>query len=260
MNKKIPQTIIEFKNFHFFYHKKTAEPALIDINLKIPADSITAIIGRSGCGKSTLLWSINRLHELNSDTKIEGDVLFKNNSIYSSKTDPIILRKKIGIVFQKPAPFKMSIFENIAFALRIHGMRDFELLEKTVISALKAVDLWEEVKDRLDRSALMLSGGQQQRLCIARCIANKPDIILLDEPTSSLDPISKEQIENLIFNLKKEYTIILVTHSLSEASKVSDYTLFLDKGKIVEFGKTKHFFTEPKKKLTAEYINREFKK
>lgn len=247
--------ILEFKNFTFTYFKQKEKiPVLENINLAFYENKLTAIIGPSGCGKSTLLWSINRLNELKNNNQSTGHLYFENNDIYAKKTNLLDLRKKIGLVFQKPTPFATTIYKNITFALRFHGINDHAELDKIVESTLKQVNLWEEVKDRLHTSPLELSGGQQQRLCIARCLATKPKILLMDEPTSSLDPISREKIENLLFELKKKYTILLVTHSLSQASKISDYSVYLNGGKIIEYGKTRHLFTQPKDKRTADYI------
>lgn len=252
----LEKVIIKFVNFSFGHQKqKDQQPAIKNIDLPIVANKITAIIGSSGCGKTTLLWSINRLNELQGNTYyFSGQVFFDQQPIYDKKMNVVNLRKKIGLVFQKPAPFPMSIYDNVAFALRIHGQHKHDLLDKLVKDSLKQVNLWDEVKDRLHTPALNLSGGQQQRLCIARCLANKPEVILMDEPTSALDPISKSKIENLIFSLKKKYTIVLVTHSLNQASKVSDYTAFLENGVLVEYGKTKHLFVAPKSTKTLRYI------
>lgn len=253
--KEILKPILEFKNFNFFYSKNDPKSLVLkNINLKIYPKKVTVIIGASGCGKSTLLRSINRMNEIQSDCKNEGLILLNDKSIFDKKINPEKLRREVGLVFQKPTPFKKSIFENIAFALRVNNkLTEIEIKSK-VIESLKSVNLWEEVKERLYDSALDLSGGQQQRLCIARCIVNEPNIILMDEPTSSLDPISKNKIENLIFSLKKKYTIILITHSLSQASKISDFLIFMNNGKIVETGKTRHVFTQPKEELTSLYI------
>ncbi len=248
-------SILEFKDFYFYYQKNKQQIEILkNINLTFFEKKMTAIIGPSGCGKSTLLWSINRLNELKFNNSIKGKLFFENKNIYSKKTDLLDLRKKIGLVFQKPTPFATSIYKNITFALRFHGINNKAELDKIVKSTLKQVNLWNEVKNRLHTSALDLSGGQQQRLCIARCLATKPKILLMDEPTSSLDPISREKIENLLFALKKDYTILLVTHSLSQASKISDYLVYLNSGKIIEYGKTRHVFTQPKHKETADYI------
>ena len=278
MENSSEQIIINFVDFTFGYHQgKDVKPAITKINLPIVANRITSIIGSSGCGKTTLLWSINRLSELQTDSHyFTGQIFYHSQPIYDhqksfweknwkqmfvrdpktdqQKIDVVALRKKIGLVFQKPTPFPMSIYENVAFALRIHGKHQHHLLDEVVESSLKQVNLWDEVKDRLHSPALNLSGGQQQRLCIARCLANSPEIILMDEPTSALDPISKGKIEDLIFSLKKKYTIVLVTHSLNQASKVSDYTAFLEDGLLVEYGETKNLFIQPKNKKTLRYI------
>ncbi len=261
MNKKNSlKPILQFVDFTFFYHSgQNQQPALDKINLSIFPNQITAVIGSSGCGKTTLLWTINRLSELQSDSyHVRGQIFFNGKPIYGSGIDVVSLRRNIGLVFQKPAPFPMSIYENIAFAIRIHNQNPEKVLDKIVEDSLKQVNLWEEVKDRLHESALNLSGGQQQRLCIARCLSNQPKIILMDEPTSALDPVSKQKLENLIFSLKKKYTIIIVTHSLNQASKVSDYVVFLEKGVLIEHGQTKHVFVQPKNKKTLRYITGRF--
>ena len=249
------QPIIHFQDFNFFYFKSKSElQVLKNINLKIMKNAITAIIGPSGCGKSTLLWSINRLNELKNNNFTNGKLFFEATNIYQKKVDLMSLRRRIGLVFQKPTPFNTTIYNNIVFAPRFHGVHNRKELQSIVESTLKQVNLWDEVKDRLHTSALELSGGQQQRLCIARCLATKPKILLMDEPTSSLDPISREKIENLLFKLKEKYTIIVVTHNLNQASKISDFLAYLKNGKIVEYGLTRHVFTEPKHKATADYI------
>ncbi len=252
---QIKNPIIKIVDFNFYYQKSMHKVQILKkINLKIAPNQITTIIGRTGCGKSTLLWSINRLNELKSRTFIEGQIFFKNISIYDKNISLINLRKKIGLVFQEPTPFPMSIYNNLSLALKISSKKTKPEIYEDVKSALIKVNLWNDVQDRLHSSALELSGGQQQKLSIARCIINKPDVILMDEPTSSLDPISREIIEALILQLKKSYTIILVTHSLSQASKISDYVVYLDQGMVIEFGRAHHIFTQPQKKLTEQYI------
>ena len=250
-----PRTILEFRNFNFAYFKQQERvPVLENLNLSFYEQKLTAIIGPSGCGKSTLLWAINRLNELKNNNTSSGQLLFEGKDIYGKKTNLLNLRKQIGLVFQKPTPFATTIYKNITFALRFHGKHNRTELNQIVEATLKQVNLWEEVKHRLHTSPLELSGGQQQRLCIARCLATKPKVLLMDEPTSSLDPISRERIENLLFELKKHYTILLVTHSLSQASKISDYSVYLNNGKVIEYGKTHHLFTQPQQQQTADYI------
>ena len=232
--------------------------ALKDISIDIPKNSITAFIGPSGCGKSTFLRCLNRMNDLIKNCRIEGEVLVNGENIYESGVDVVELRKRIGMVFQKPNPFPMSIYENIAYGPRIHGEKDKEKLNVIVEETLKAAALWDEVSDRLDSPALDLSGGQQQRLCIARSLAVKPEIILLDEPCSALDPISTSKIEDLLMNLKKDYTIVIVTHNMQQAARVSDHTAYFLLGELIEFGDTRQIFEMPHEKSTEDYITGRF--
>ena len=232
--------------------------ALKDINMDIDENQVTALIGPSGCGKSTFLKCINRMNDLIPGCRVEGDIIIDGTDIYKDGVDIAYLRKEIGMVFQKPNPFEMSIFDNIAYGPRIHGLHDKKKLEMIVERSLKHAALWEEVKDRLHQSALGLSGGQQQRLCIARVLAVEPSIVLMDEPTSALDPISTGKIEELIAELKKEYTIIIVTHNMQQAARVSDKTAFFLLGDMVEMGNTRQIFQLPQDKRTEDYITGRF--
>lgn len=233
--------------------------ALKNINININNKMVTAIIGPSGCGKSTFIRCINRMHEVIPNTKVEGEILLDGENIYGSEIDPIEIRRKIGMVFQKPNPFPtLSIYDNVAAGLKLNGMRKKNQLYIIVEETLKMAALWDEVKDKLHLSGVSLSGGQQQRLCIARALAVKPEVILFDEPCSSLDPISTAKIEELIFQLKKDYTIIIVTHNMQQAARVSDYTGFFLLGELIEFGKTQDIFTTPKDKRTEDYITGRF--
>ena len=231
---------------------------LKNINLHIPEQAVTAIMGPSGCGKSTLLRCINRMNDFIPGTRIEGHVLIDGKDIYHDTINVYELRKRVGMVFQKPNPFPKSIFENVAYGLKIHGVRDRKLLHEKVRKALIDANLWDEVKDRLHEPALELSGGQQQRLCIARALAVEPDIILLDEPASALDPISTAKLEELIRKLREKYTIVIVTHNLQQAARVSDYTAFMLMGEIVEFDVTTKIFTNPKDRRTENYLMGKF--
>ncbi|WP_432645127.1 phosphate ABC transporter ATP-binding protein PstB [Methanobrevibacter sp.] len=231
---------------------------LKNINITFPKNSITALIGPSGCGKSTFLRSINRMNDLIPTFSYDGDIYIDDESIYNPNIDVVELRKKVGMVFQKPNPFPKSIYENVAYGLRIHGIDDEDFIKERVTESLKAAVIWDEVKDKLDKSAMGLSGGQQQRLCIARTIANNPEVILMDEPCSALDPISTLKIEDLIHRLKEDYTIIIVTHNMQQASRVSDYTSVFLNGEILESGKTEQIFINPKEKKTEEYITGRF--
>lgn len=231
--------------------------ALKNINLEIPKNKITAFIGPSGCGKSTLLKSLNRMNDLIPNCKIVGDILLDGKSIQKG-INVTLLRKKVGMVFQKPNPFPMSVYDNIAYGPRTHGIHNKEKLDKIVETSLKNAAIWDEVKDRLNKSALGLSGGQQQRLCIARALAIEPDVLLMDEPTSALDPISTTKIEELILKLKKEYTIVIVTHNMQQAVRVSDKTAFFLLGEVVEFNKTSTLFSTPQDKRTEDYITGRF--
>ena len=228
--------------------------ALREINLNIPSNRVTAFIGPSGCGKSTLLRCFNRLNDLIENCRIEGEILLNGRDIYAQNVEVAELRREVGIVFQKPNPFPKSIYENVAYGLRIQGVNRRRQLDETVEWALKAAALWEEVKDRLNDSAFGLSGGQQQRLVIARAIAVQPKFILLDEPCSALDPISTLKVEELISKLKSQYTIIMVTHNMQQAARVSDYTAFMHMGELIEFGATDQIFTNPRLKKTEDYI------
>ncbi len=232
--------------------------ALNSINIQIPEKEVTAFIGPSGCGKSTFLRSLNRMNDLIPSVHIKGEILIDGLNIYEKKIDVVNLRKKIGMVFQKSNPFAKSIFENIAYGPRINGINDKKKLTEIVETSLKNAAIWDEVKDRLPDSALGLSGGQQQRLCIARTLAVQPEIILMDEPASALDPISTGKIEELIFELKKNYTIVIVTHNMQQAARVSDHTAFFYLGELIEYGKTRKIFTSPDIKQTEEYITGRF--
>ncbi|MEA1985357.1 MAG: phosphate ABC transporter ATP-binding protein PstB [Euryarchaeota archaeon] len=231
--------------------------ALKDVSIDIPENSITAFIGPSGCGKSTFLRCLNRMNDLIKSCRIEGKVFERSKNIYESDVDVVELRKRIGMVFQKPNPFPMSIYDNIAYGPRVHGV-DKKEIDGIVKQALRSSALWDEVSDRLGSSALELSGGQQQRLCIARTLAVKPDIILFDEPCSALDPISTNKIEELIMDLKKDYTIVIVTHNMQQAARISDHTAFFLNGEIIEFDKTKQIFENPQEKSTEDYITGRF--
>ena len=248
---------IRVRNFNFYYGDFHA---LKDINLDIKEGKITAIIGPSGCGKTTLLRSFNRMHDLYPGNRYEGEItLYPDEiNIVSKEIDPIFIRMRIGMVFQKPNPFPKSIFENVAYGLRIKGIKSRSELEGRVEEALKNAALWEEVRDRLHENAYTLSGGQQQRLCIARAIAPEPEVLLFDEPTSALDPISTAKIEELVVELKKRLTIVIVTHNMQQAARISDYTAFMYMGKLVEFGPTEKMFTKPASKLTEDYITGRF--
>ncbi|WP_300356741.1 phosphate ABC transporter ATP-binding protein PstB [Fusobacterium sp.] len=246
---------LRVKNFNFYYDKFQA---LKDINMEIQKNKVTALIGPSGCGKSTFLRSINRMNDLIDGAKYEGKIEFDGENIFDEKNDIVELRKKIGMVFQKPNPFPKTIYENIIYGPKLHGEKNKKVLDEIVINSLKAVALWDEVKDKLHQSALGLSGGQQQRLCIARAIAVKPEILLMDEPTSALDPISTLKIEELIRELQKDYTIIIVTHNMQQAARISDFTGFFYQGKLEEFDKTDIIFTNPTNKKTEDYITGKF--
>lgn len=231
---------------------------LKDLNLKIRKNTVTSLIGPSGCGKSTFIRTLNRMNDLIDTFKHDGTVLLDGKDIYDPKVDVVDLRKKIGMVFQKPNPFPKSIFDNVAYGLRVHGINDKDVLAERVEESLKAAALWDEVKDKMDMSAMGLSGGQQQRLCIARTIAVNPEVILMDEPASALDPISTVKIEDLVHKLKKDYTIIIVTHNMQQATRVSKYTAFFLNGEIVESGLTDKLFLEPEDKRTEDYITGRF--
>ena len=246
---------IESVNLNLWYG---SSQALKDISLAMPEKKVTAIIGPSGCGKSTFIRCINRMNDLIKNCRTTGELLFEGRNVYDKDVDAVELRKQIGMVFQKPNPFPMSIYDNVAYGPRVHGIRGREELDRVVEESLKASALWGEVGDIPDRSALDLSGGQQQRLCIARTLAVKPKVILFDEPCSALDPISTAKIEDLINVLKNEYTIVIVTHNMQQAARVSDYTAFFLLGELVEFGKTKQIFEMPEAKSTEDYITGRF--
>lgn len=242
---------IEVDDLSLFYGEAQA---LNQINLRVPQKKVTAFIGPSGCGKSTLLRCFNRMNDLINTVRITGKIKLLGEDIFDPAVNVALLRRRVGMVFQKPNPFPKSIYDNVAYGLRIQGSYSKRVLDEAVEKALKASALWEEVKDRLNESALGLSGGQQQRLVIARAIAIEPEVLLLDEPASALDPISTLKIEELIFELKKDYTIVIVTHNMQQAARVSDYTAFMYLGDLVEFGDTKNLFTTPEKKQTEDYI------
>lgn len=246
---------IEVKHLDFWYGE---HHALHDINMEIPEKKITAFIGPSGCGKSTFLKTLNRMNDLIPNTKIEGEILYKGQNIYNENIDIYELRKNIGMVFQKPNPFPMSIYDNVAYGPRTHGIKNKAKLDKIVEESLKGAAIWEEVKDRLHKSAIGLSGGQQQRLCIARALAVQPDILLMDEPTSALDPIATSKIEDLMQTLKDKYTIVIVTHNMQQAVRISDNTAFFLLGDLVEYGKTESIFEQPQDKRTEDYITGRF--
>ncbi len=251
--KETCEKIIEVKNLNLFYGKKQA---LKNISLPIYKNKVTALIGPSGCGKSTFLRCLNRMNDLVSDCKIEGEIFFRDKNIMEMNT--IQLRTQVGMVFQQPNPFPMSIYDNVAYGPRCQGIKDKATLNKIVEQSLKNAALFEEVKDRTKTNGLALSGGQQQRLCIARALAMKPEILLMDEPTSALDPIATSKIEDLIHELKKDYTIIIVTHNMQQATRISDYTAFFMMGDLVEFSQTEEFFSHPKEKKSNDYITGRF--
>ena len=248
---------IEVRDLNFYYGRTHA---LKDINLNVYEKKVTAIIGPSGCGKTTLLRCFNRMHDLYPGNRYEGEIILhpEEVNIVSKEVDPIMVRMRIGMVFQKPNPFPKSIYENVAYGLKLKGIKKKSLLDEKVEQALKGAALWEEVKDRLNENAYSLSGGQQQRLCIARAIAPEPEVLLFDEPTSALDPISTAKIEDLIVELKNKLTILIVTHNMQQAGRISDYTAFMYMGKLVEFGPTEKIFTKPDEKLTEDYITGRF--
>ncbi|MEL0083964.1 MAG: phosphate ABC transporter ATP-binding protein PstB [Gammaproteobacteria bacterium] len=245
------QSCIEVKDFNLYYGEKQA---LFDINMTLPEKRVTAFIGPSGCGKSTLLRCFNRMNDLIDSVRIEGLINIDGNDINSRAVNVAELRRSVGMVFQKPNPFPKSIYENVAYGLRLQGINKRRLLDEVVERSLKQAALWDEVKDRLDDNAFGLSGGQQQRLVIARAVAVEPQVLLLDEPASALDPISTLKIEELIQELKEHYTIVIVTHNMQQAARVSDYTAFLYMGELIEFGNTEQLFTVPKEKQTEDYI------
>lgn len=242
---------LEVKNLNLYYDQKRA---LNNVSLQIPEKKVTAFIGPSGCGKSTLLRCFNRMNDLVDSCRVEGEILLDGSNIYDKKVDVAELRRQVGMVFQKPNPFPKSIYENVAYGLRLQGVKSKRVLDTVVENSLRGAALWDEVKDRLHDNAFGLSGGQQQRLVIARAIAIEPEVILLDEPASALDPISTLKIEELIYELKDKYTIVIVTHNMQQAARVSDYTAFMYMGDLVEYGNTDTLFTNPSKKQTEDYI------
>lgn len=246
---------IQARDLNLYYGEKHA---LKNVSLDIRENAITAFIGPSGCGKSTFLKTLNRMNDYVKNIKITGEVTLDKEDIYDPRVDTTILRKKVGMVFQQPNPFPMSIYDNVAYGPRIHGIKNKKQLDEIVERSLKAAALYDEVADRLHTSALGLSGGQQQRLCIARCLAVEPEVILLDEPTSALDPISTLKIEELLLDLKEKYTIAIVTHNMQQASRIADYTAFFLVGEMVEYGKTKDIFSMPRDKRTEDYITGRF--
>jgi len=242
---------LEVRDFSFYYgHNR----ALKSINLKIPEKRVTAFIGPSGCGKSTLLRCFNRMNDLIDNVRVEGSITLHDKDIFAKSVNVSELRRRVGMVFQKPNPFPKSIFENVAYGLRIQGIKSRKVLEEVVEKSLRSAALWDEVKDRLDANAMGLSGGQQQRLVIARAIAIEPEVLLLDEPASALDPISTLKIEELIYELKSNYTIVIVTHNMQQAARVSDYTAYMYIGELIEFNDTSTLFTKPRQKMTEDYI------
>jgi phosphate transport system ATP-binding protein len=247
---------IQVEHLNFYYGEKRA---LSDISITMQANIVTAFIGPSGCGKSTFLRTLNRMNDIIPETRVEGRILVEGQDIYAPSTDVVLLRRRVGMVFQKSNPFPKSIFENVAYGLRINDLtHSRHELEGRVEQSLKAAAIWDEVKDRLHESALSLSGGQQQRLCIARALAIQPEIVLMDEPASALDPIATQRIEELIYELKQHYTIVIVTHNMQQAARVSDRTAFFWLGKLVEYGPTDKIFTNPAEKLTEDYVTGRF--
>lgn len=253
--KPVPDPLVEVEDLSLFYG---AKQALRDINMNIPRTQVTAFIGPSGCGKSTMLRCFNRLNDLIDDCRIEGEISINGKSIFDSDVDITDLRKRVGMVFQKSNPFPKSIYENVAYGARIAGIKKKSVLDDIVEKNLKRAALWDEVNDRLGDSAMSLSGGQQQRLCIARAIAVEPDVLLMDEPCSALDPVATAKIEDLITELKSKFTIVIVTHNMQQAARVSDYTAFMYIGDIVEFDTTEKIFLNPAKKHTEDYVSGKF--
>lgn len=248
-------TAFKVENLNVFYGEKHA---LKNINIQIPEKSVTAIIGPSGCGKSTFLRCLNRMNELLPIFRLEGEIIYDKQNIYSKKVDVIDVRQRIGMVFQKPNPFPKSIYENVAYGLRIQGVKKREKIDEIVENSLKKAAIWDEVKDRLSQSALALSGGQQQRLCIARALAVEPEVLLLDEPTSAIDPIATARIEELLRELEKSYTIVMVTHNMQQAARISNWTAYFLLGELVEFDNTTKIFTNPRDQRTEDYITGRF--
>ncbi|MBT0612883.1 phosphate ABC transporter ATP-binding protein PstB [Campylobacter hyointestinalis] len=248
---------IDIKDFSFWY-AKSSKPSLNNINLPVVKNKVTALIGPSGCGKSTLLRSINRIHDLYPGNTYEGKIMFEGKNILDPKIDLIDLRIKVGMIFQQPTAFPMSIKDNVSYGLKLSGVKDKKLLAKKVEESLRGANIWDEVKDRLGDDATSLSGGQRQRLCIARAIAVSPEVLLFDEPTSALDPISTIAIEELIHSLKDRYTVVIVTHNMAQATRVSDYTAFMYLGDMIEYGETEQIFNAPKEQLLKEYVGGKF--
>ncbi len=249
------EPVVEIENFNLWYGTKQA---LFDVTMRIPRGKVTALIGPSGCGKSTLLRSINRLNDLTGNVRMKGQIKLNGDPIYAAGVDVIELRKRMGMVFQKSNPFPMSIFENVVYPLRIDGVRAKSTLEEVCEKSLRGAALWDEVKDRLNESALALSGGQQQRLCIARAIAAEPEVLLMDEPCSALDPIATGKIEDLMEEIKGSYTILIVTHNMQQATRVSDFTAFMYLGRVIEYGQTNELFTRPHLQETSDYVTGRF--
>jgi phosphate transport system ATP-binding protein len=248
-------SLLSTRDFSLYYG---AVRALQGVTMEIPRHSVTAIIGPSGCGKSTLLRSFNRMNDLIAGVRTEGEIRFADLDLSLPSTDVVELRRRVGMVFQRPNPFPKSIFDNVAFGLRLLGLRDRGELEARIERSLVKAALWDEVRDRLDHSALQLSGGQQQRLCIARCLAVEPEVILMDEPASALDPTATARIEELVLDLKRSYTIVVVTHNMQQAARISDRTAFMLTGRLIEYDETAHVFTSPREKLTEDYITGRF--
>lgn len=255
-NKHMAEEVkMSVKDLDLYYGQKQA---LKNINMDIHSNAITALIGPSGCGKSTFLKTLNRMNDLIDNVKITGQVTLDGDDIFDRNMDVTMLRKRVGMVFQQPNPFPMSVYDNIAYGPRVHGIKNKAKLDEIVEESLRGAAIWDEVKDNLKKSALRLSGGQQQRICIARALATKPEVILMDEPTSALDPISTTKIEDLMEELKRQYTVVVVTHNMQQAVRVSDYTAFFLVGDMVEYGETKELFTYPKDKRTEDYITGRF--
>ncbi|MEO9320306.1 MAG: phosphate ABC transporter ATP-binding protein PstB [Nitrososphaera sp.] len=251
-----PHYKVSIKNFNSWFGPKQA---LKNINFDVMENTVTALIGPSGCGKTTLIRSLNRMNEMTPGASVSGSVYLDDTDIYGGKVDPVIIKRRIGMVFQKPNPFPtMSIHDNVAAGLKLNGVKDKNMINEIVEESLKGAALWQEVKDELDKPGMSLSGGQQQRLCIARALAMQPEVLLMDEPTSALDPIASAKIEELIHDLKKDLTIIIVTHNMQQAARVSDYTAFMYLGELVEYGPTKQIFENPTKELTENYISGKF--